>query len=174
MLKRKSPPLFLSMHCPSFPPSTPFSLCLLPLSPTDPSRLSSTHSLRVYDNVPIHPSLQNTDICEHAHRALQNSQLKQVYLVGRQGPLQVSFSAKELRSMAQLPGCRFHFDSSDMEQIRNLLPGTQCMTPNRIVPNTGYVQCRRARLETSSSASGWHTHAVHSKDTKYDLSTIII
>lgn len=72
-------------------------------------------------------------MCEHALRALQNSQLKRVHLIGRQGPLQVSFSTKELRNMAQLPGCGFYSDSSDMELIRNQLPGT---TPNNTEPGT--------------------------------------
>lgn len=67
--------------------------------------------------------LQRTDICQHALEALQKSRIKRVYLIGRQGPLQVSFSTKELRTMARLPGCGFHSDSSSMQLIKNLLPG---------------------------------------------------
>ena len=63
-----------------------------------------------------------TDICKHALKVLEKSRIKRVYLIGRQGPLQVSFSTKEFRSMVRLPGCSFHTDSNSMEQIRKLQP----------------------------------------------------
>ncbi|CAG8484449.1 3178_t:CDS:2, partial [Paraglomus occultum] len=51
-----------------------------------------------------------TDITEHALETLKQSKIKNVILVGRRGPLQISFTAKELREMFQLPNTRFHTD----------------------------------------------------------------
>ena len=72
----------------------------------------------------MHSHIQRTDICEYALRALKESHIKRVYLIGRQGPLQVSFSTKELRSMSELPGCRFRADPGHFEAIRHILSGT--------------------------------------------------
>lgn len=61
--------------------------------------------------------LEHTDICDHALRALCESRIRKVYLIGRKGPLQVMFSTKEMRTMSKLPGCRFYSDPSHFDQI---------------------------------------------------------
>ena len=61
--------------------------------------------------------IQHTDICDHALRALCESRIRKVYLIGRKGPLQVMFSTKEMRTMSKLPGCRFYSDPSHFDQI---------------------------------------------------------
>ncbi|XP_015791063.1 NADPH:adrenodoxin oxidoreductase, mitochondrial [Tetranychus urticae] len=54
---------------------------------------------------PVDETLKSTDITNHALTALRESKVKRVYLVGRRGPLQVSFTIKELRELTKLPGC---------------------------------------------------------------------
>ncbi|KAJ3042716.1 hypothetical protein HDV00_006773 [Rhizophlyctis rosea] len=51
--------------------------------------------------------LAKTDITEHALEKLRNNKIRHVHLVGRRGPLQVSFTAKEVREMMALPDTRF-------------------------------------------------------------------
>ncbi|KAJ2953264.1 hypothetical protein O0L34_g845 [Tuta absoluta] len=46
--------------------------------------------------------LKTTDITEHALSALAESKIKDLYLVGRRGPLQVAFTIKELREQLKI------------------------------------------------------------------------
>jgi ferredoxin--NADP+ reductase len=46
--------------------------------------------------------LRKTDIAEHALEALASSKLKKIVLVGRRGPAQMKFTAKELRELGSL------------------------------------------------------------------------
>lgn len=48
--------------------------------------------------------LADTDICEHALRALRGSTVRRVFMVGRRGVAQGAFSPKELRELLSLPG----------------------------------------------------------------------
>lgn len=50
--------------------------------------------------------LRKTDITEHALNALAESKVKELYLVGRRGPLQVAFTIKELREQLKLDNCK--------------------------------------------------------------------
>ncbi|KAI8343879.1 hypothetical protein BC941DRAFT_364894 [Chlamydoabsidia padenii] len=52
--------------------------------------------------------LRKTDITEYALDALSKSKIKHVHVVGRRGPLQAAFTAKELREQLKLPGVQFH------------------------------------------------------------------
>ncbi|KAI8067887.1 hypothetical protein BC940DRAFT_300686, partial [Gongronella butleri] len=54
--------------------------------------------------------LRKTDITERALAALAKSRIKHVHVVGRRGPLQVSFTTKELREQLNLPGVRYEAD----------------------------------------------------------------
>jgi len=51
--------------------------------------------------------LRKTDITEQAVEALSRSRVKRVSVVGRRGPLQAAFTAKELREMLSIPGIGF-------------------------------------------------------------------
>ncbi|KAJ2235512.1 NADPH-adrenodoxin reductase, partial [Coemansia sp. RSA 485] len=62
--------------------------------------------------------LAKTDITEAALRVLRKSRVRHVEMVGRRGPLQVSFTTKELREMTKIPGLQIICD-------RELL-NTQC------------------------------------------------
>ncbi|CAG8690159.1 6180_t:CDS:2 [Cetraspora pellucida] len=55
--------------------------------------------------------LSKTDITEYALECLRKSRIRNVMLIGRRGPLQVSFTAKELREMMHLPNTRFLTDT---------------------------------------------------------------
>ncbi|KAI7875038.1 nucleotide-binding domain-containing protein [Lichtheimia hyalospora FSU 10163] len=60
--------------------------------------------------------LRKTDITEYALEALSKSKIRHVHVVGRRGPLQASFTSKELREQMNLPGVVFH---ADHEWIKN-------------------------------------------------------
>lgn len=48
--------------------------------------------------------LAQTDVCQHALDALQQSAVQRVVLIGRRGPAQAAYTAREVREVAQLPG----------------------------------------------------------------------
>ncbi|KAJ3161353.1 hypothetical protein HDU86_007135 [Geranomyces michiganensis] len=54
--------------------------------------------------------LAKTDITEHALEALRKSKIRHVHLLGRRGPLQIAFTAKELREMIALPNTKLDVD----------------------------------------------------------------
>ncbi|KAG0303744.1 NADPH-adrenodoxin reductase [Dissophora globulifera] len=64
--------------------------------------------------------LKKTDLTDKMIRILEKSRIKHVYVVGRRGPLEVAFTAKELREMLQLPNTTFYMDqqllASEMER----------------------------------------------------------
>jgi len=49
--------------------------------------------------------LRHTDIAEHALDALAESRIRQVYLVGRRGPVQAKFTYQELKELTELSAC---------------------------------------------------------------------
>lgn len=46
--------------------------------------------------------LAKTDITSHAYQMLAKSRIRKIYLIGRRGPAQVSFSVKELRELIKM------------------------------------------------------------------------
>ncbi|TPX58972.1 hypothetical protein PhCBS80983_g02814 [Powellomyces hirtus] len=54
--------------------------------------------------------IARTDITSHAVEALRKSKIKHVHLIGRRGPLQAAFTAKELREMIALPDTKLNID----------------------------------------------------------------
>ncbi|KAG0370103.1 ferredoxin reductase precursor [Gamsiella multidivaricata] len=64
--------------------------------------------------------LKKTDLTEKMIRILEKSRVKHVHVIGRRGPLEVAFTAKELREMLHLPNTTFHMDAdllaSEMER----------------------------------------------------------
>ncbi|KAG0081685.1 NADPH-adrenodoxin reductase [Linnemannia elongata] len=69
--------------------------------------------------------LKKTDLTERMIKILEKSRVKHVHVVGRRGPLEVAFTAKELREMLQLPDTTFHMDqgllASEMERAGKTL-----------------------------------------------------
>lgn len=47
-------------------------------------------------------NLEKTDITTYAQRRIVKSRIKQIYIIGRRGPVQVSFTTKELRELIKL------------------------------------------------------------------------
>lgn len=62
---------------------------------------------------------QNTDITNHSLNALRTSQIKTIYLIGRRGPLQASFTIKEFREMTKIKDCDLHLSEEDFQLIDN-------------------------------------------------------
>lgn len=65
--------------------------------------------------------LRKTDITERALVALSESQVREVYLVGRRGPLQAAFTIKELREMLHLPNVETRWRKKDFNDIDDKL-----------------------------------------------------
>lgn len=69
--------------------------------------------------------LAKTDITEYALEALSKSKIRHVHVIGRRGPLQVSFTAKELREQMNLPGVVFRADhdwvKAEIEASKDIL-----------------------------------------------------
>ena len=66
--------------------------------------------------------LQHTDISAHALEALSKSKIKNVHIIGRRSPLEVSFTIKELRELTRLDGIKTLFHSKDFLHIKSLIP----------------------------------------------------
>ncbi|KAG0051309.1 hypothetical protein BGZ83_003869 [Gryganskiella cystojenkinii] len=56
--------------------------------------------------------LKKTDLTDRMVKILEKSTVKHVYVIGRRGPLEVAFTAKELREMLQLPETTFRMDET--------------------------------------------------------------
>jgi len=48
------------------------------------------------------PTLEKTDITRHAQQVLSKSKIRKIYIIGRRGPIQTSFTIKELRELIKL------------------------------------------------------------------------
>lgn len=68
-----------------------------------------------------HKLLQNTDISAHALEAIKNSSIKHVHIIGRRGPLDVSFTIKELRELIRLEEIKSAFHSDDFVHIKPII-----------------------------------------------------
>ncbi|KAI8975738.1 hypothetical protein BDF20DRAFT_822961 [Mycotypha africana] len=66
--------------------------------------------------------LRKTDITEYALETLSKSRIKHVHLIGRRGPVQVSFTSKEVREQMSIPGVQF---KADMDLIRKEIADSQ-------------------------------------------------
>lgn len=65
---------------------------------------------------PIH-LLEKTDISPYALEALKKSSLKQVEILGRRGPFQVSYTIKELRELINLEDVQHVFNINDFQGV---------------------------------------------------------
>ncbi|MBN1869809.1 MAG: FAD-dependent oxidoreductase [Candidatus Omnitrophica bacterium] len=59
--------------------------------------------------------LKNTDIAQHALDALAKSNIKEIHLIGRRGPVQAKFTAAEIREFGELTDCDPIVDPKDLE-----------------------------------------------------------
>lgn len=58
--------------------------------------------------------LAKTDMADYALEALKNSQIKEIYLIGRRGPAQAAFTNPEIRELGGLPGVDLILRPDDM------------------------------------------------------------
>ncbi|OCC07270.1 FAD-dependent oxidoreductase [Streptomyces sp. PTY087I2] len=58
--------------------------------------------------------LRRTDVPRAALRALEESRVRDVHIVGRRGPSQARFTTKELRELGALPGARVAVDPTEL------------------------------------------------------------
>ncbi|CAI7642152.1 hypothetical protein N7533_011824 [Penicillium manginii] len=73
-------------------------------------------------------ALRSTDIADYAVEKLSKSKIKRVRVVGRRGPLQASFTIKEIRELLQLPSVSFDPIAKDVfppDSVINALPRAQ-------------------------------------------------
>ncbi|MBR1123156.1 FAD-dependent oxidoreductase [Bradyrhizobium lablabi] len=59
--------------------------------------------------------LKRSDICEHALDALAESRITDVFVIGRRGPAQAKFTAKELREFGELQDAQPVVDPADLQ-----------------------------------------------------------
>ncbi len=59
-------------------------------------------------------ALAQTDIAEHALRALSGSRIREIVVLGRRGPAQAAFSTKELRELGEIPNVDLIIDPADL------------------------------------------------------------
>lgn len=64
--------------------------------------------------------LRHTDIAAHALEALAESRIREVHVVGRRGPAEVRFSAKELQEFQSLAQCDASVDGGDFDSSADL------------------------------------------------------
>jgi ferredoxin--NADP+ reductase len=69
--------------------------------------------------------LRHTDIAAHALETLAASRVREIYLVGRRGPDQTRFVAKELQEFAELADCDPVVEFSDCPEFPSS-PGPEC------------------------------------------------
>ncbi|KAF2154396.1 nucleotide-binding domain-containing protein [Myriangium duriaei CBS 260.36] len=92
--------------------------------------------------------LRQTDITEEAIEALSRSQVKNVKVVGRRGPLQAAFTTKELRELMHLDGVHFE------QNVRSLLPENIKKLP-RLVRRSSEVMVKGSNASESGAEKQW-------------------
>jgi ferredoxin--NADP+ reductase len=58
--------------------------------------------------------LASTDIADYALEALKHSQVREIYLLGRRGPIQAKFTAAELKEIGELPSTQVSIDPKEL------------------------------------------------------------
>jgi ferredoxin--NADP+ reductase len=59
--------------------------------------------------------LERTDVADHALRALRESRIEEVIVLGRRGPAQAAFTSAELRELGHLPGVGLRVDDVELD-----------------------------------------------------------
>lgn len=67
--------------------------------------------------------LKKTDIAEHALDALSQSKVRDIYMIGRRGPIQGAFTNPELKELGEMQGADIDVRPADLE----LDPGSQAV-----------------------------------------------
>ncbi|KXS22293.1 FAD/NAD(P)-binding domain-containing protein [Gonapodya prolifera JEL478] len=99
--------------------------------------------------------LAKTDMTQYAIETFARSRVRRVTLIGRRGPLQVSFTAKELREMLTLPSAQFLVDVPLLR--REIEQGSELLDRDRARKRLLSILTRG--LEDASSVSTKRTRA---------------
>lgn len=59
--------------------------------------------------------LRGTDIAEHALEALEHSRVRDIYMIGRRGPVQGAFTNPELKELGEMPGADIDVRAADLD-----------------------------------------------------------
>ena len=69
--------------------------------------------------------LKHTDIAQHALDALAQSRVKDIYMIGRRGPVQAKFTQLEIKEMGNLEDCDVLTQAESFE-AEPICSGTAC------------------------------------------------
>jgi NADPH-dependent glutamate synthase beta subunit-like oxidoreductase len=71
--------------------------------------------------------MENTDLAEHAAQKIHVSPIKDIYILGRRGPLEAAFTPKELKELNELDNCVALVNDKQLpdEEIDETLAGAQ-------------------------------------------------
>ncbi|KAI9599635.1 hypothetical protein BDF19DRAFT_429365 [Syncephalis fuscata] len=106
--------------------------------------------------------LARTDITAAAMEALRDSQIKQVHLVQRRGPLQVAFTSKELREMIQLPDTRLALDLPYLKStLKEAAPILAKERPRKRLMEL-LLKGAEAGDKNTTATRSWHLHFLRS------------
>lgn len=97
--------------------------------------------------------LRKTDIADHALEALSKSRIKRVDIVGRRGPLQASFTIKEIRELVNLQNTRF-LNTSQAAYKNALSTGTLPKSQKRLIE----LLAKQEPQNVSNQIKSWDIH----------------
>lgn len=89
-------------------------------------------------------NLEKTDITTYAQKRIAKSKIRRIYIIGRRGPIQVSFTTKELRELIKLNENMIRaepenlFDGVDLQSMRSLSRQRRRLT--ELIVSTASVQ----------------------------------
>jgi adrenodoxin-NADP+ reductase len=75
-------------------------------------------------------SLEKTDINSKALKILKNSKIKKVHVIGRRGPIQSSFTPKEIREIMSIENLNIHIDKERI--IKDIETSSDYLSKNRL------------------------------------------
>ncbi|RUP45029.1 hypothetical protein BC936DRAFT_148708 [Jimgerdemannia flammicorona] len=97
--------------------------------------------------------LSKTDITEYALEALRKSRVRHVRVVGRRGPLQAAFTAKELREMMALPDTAFSTDTALLQA--ELTAGSPFLDQNRPLKRLMSILDKGSATSLCTASKSW-------------------
>jgi ferredoxin--NADP+ reductase len=94
--------------------------------------------------------LERTDVADHALRALRESRIEEVIVLGRRGPAQAAFTSAELRELGSLPGVEIRVGDVELDPVsRRWLDEEGTFTARKNVELLREFAARPARLDAA-------------------------
>ena len=91
--------------------------------------------------------LHGTDIAEYALEALRQSRVRDIYMIGRRGPVQGAFTNPELKELGEMPGADIDVRAADLELDPGstaALAATDDKTPEKNLATLRHFAAKRA------------------------------